>query len=174
MIEDCRGLRYIAILIRDARPPAGPMHAVELAAAATGREHGPIELPTRDFVLDANAKTQLLSRLEEIATARDRACSVGDIDRAAALDAEYERISDEVTRAGSGRRGRRAAFTNEGEKARKAVSKAITEAIARIEAVAALAPLAHHLSSSVHKGLWLSYNGSDDWQIDLPHPLPRK
>ncbi len=173
LVEDCRGLRYIAILIRDARPPAGPMHARELVAIATGQGPGTIELETRDYVLDSTARTQLMERLEEIAADRDRAIAVGALDKAAALDAEHERIADELVRAGGGR-GRRAAFSHEGEKARKAAGKAITEAIARLAAAPELTALAQHLYSAVRKGQWLSYNGGDDWQIHFSGPLPQK
>jgi hypothetical protein len=174
LVEDCRGLRYIAILIRDARPPAGPMHARELVAIATGQAAGPIELEARDDVLDATARRQLMDRLEEIAAERDRAVAVGALERAAALDAEHERIADELARAGRPREGRggRRTFSHEGEKARKAVGKAITEAIARVAAAPELKPLAGHLLSSVRKGQWLSYNATEDWQIHLPSPLP--
>lgn len=174
LVEDCRGLRYLAILIRDTRPPAGPMHARELVAIATGQEPGPIELEARDEVLDATARRQLMDRLEQIAAERDRAVAVDALDKAAALDAEHERIADELARAGRPREGRggRRTFSHEGEKARKAVGKAITEAIARVAAATELKPLAAHLLSSVRKGQWLSYNATEDWQILLPSPLP--
>jgi hypothetical protein len=174
LVEDCRGLRYIAILIRDARPPAGPMHARELVAIATGQATGPIELEAPDDVLDATARRQLMERLEEIAADRDRAVAVGALDRATALDSEYERIADELARAGRSRDGRagRRAFSHEREKARKAVGKAITEGIERVAAAQELAPLAQHLLSSIRKGQWLSYNSAEDWQIHLPAPLP--
>ena len=149
------------------------MHARELVAVATGLDLGVIELETRDYVLDPTARGQLMKRLEEIASNRDRAIAIGALDKAAALDAEHERIADELARAGSGR-GRRATFNHEGERARKAVGKAITEAIARVSAAPELTALAEHLRSSVRKGQWLSYSGGDDWNIHFSAPLRQK
>jgi hypothetical protein len=174
IVEDCRGLRYIALLIRDGRPTSGPIHAKELVALTTGQS-GVTELERKDELLDSVAKRQLLDTLREIGEARDRACAAEDFDRAEALDGEYERIANELSRAQApvkgGRRG--AAFTDAGEKARKAVGKAISEAIARIASHPELAALAEHLSSTIRKGQWLSYGGNLHWSIDLRPSLPR-
>ena len=169
MVEDCRGLRYIALLIQGAGTSRGPIHAKELAALATGQEPEVTELEMREPVLDKVAQQQLVERLREIASERDRAVAADDIDRAAALDEEYERIAVEVSRVRAPQRGGRAGgtFNHDGERARKAVAKAITEAIARIEAHAALAPLAEHLASSIRKGQWLSYGGTIGWNVDF-------
>jgi hypothetical protein len=176
VIADCRGLQYIALLVRDTSGGRDPIHAKELTALVTGRSAGAIELEADDTVLDAKAKSQLMKRLEELASERDRATAVEDFTRAARLDDEYEQIADELGRAGA-RRGatrRTTAFVHAGEKARKAVAKAIAEAIAKIAAHPELSPLAEHLTTTVRKGQWLSYNGSSDWQIDFVAPLPRK
>ena len=125
LVADCRGLRYLAILVRDAAAPRGPIHARELVALATGNDAGPIELEGRDYVLDARARTLLMDRLQELAAERERACATGDLERAAAIDEEHERVGETLMAAGSrGSRGRRGAFADTGEKARKAVSKA--------------------------------------------------
>jgi len=177
LIEDCRGLRYIAILIRDAAAGKGPIHARELVALASGQTADPIELETPEYVLDATARRELMDRLEEIAAERDRACAADELDRAAALDEEHERIAGELTLAAGSRGGgpgRRGAFSHAGEKARKAVGKAITEAIARIAACPDLPPLAVHLGTSLRKGQWLSYTGPATWEIEFQPPPPRK
>lgn len=175
IVEDCRGLRYIALLVQDFAAGRGPVHAKELVARADGAAPMPTELELRDFVLDATARQQLVARLEQIAAERDRACAVEDFERAAALDAEHERIADELTHAAAnGGRRRGAAFTDAGEKARKAVGKAISEAIARIASHPELSSLAQHLSSTIRKGQWLSYSGDAGWRVDLKAPLPRK
>jgi hypothetical protein len=168
MVEDCRGLRYIALLLdRDAA--RGPIHAKELVALATGRQPDATELEADEPLLDPLARQQLLNRLEEVAVERDRECAADDLDRAAALDEEYERIADELSRARSPKRGGRGGgFNHASERARKAVAKAISEAITRIEAQTRMAPLAKHLSSTIRKGQWLSYNGHRDWEIRLP------
>ena len=165
LVEDCRGLRYIAVLIRNAQSSSGPIHAKELVALATGQSSVPIELESRDDLLDAPARTQLLKRLEEIAFAR---AGAKDDETAATLDEEYERIADALGQVASGRRGN--AFNSAGEKARKAVGKAISEAIARIESCPDVADLARHLTVSIRKGLWLSYIGTVEWTIAFECP----
>jgi hypothetical protein len=176
MLDDCRGLRYIALLIRDAGPGKGPLHAKELVVLASGHEPGTTELERTDNLLDAVAQRQLIERLEEIASERDRACAAENFTRAAELDAEHERIAEELTQAAAPVPGhrRRGAFSHAGERARKAVGKAISEGIARIAAHPDRSALAEHLVSTIHKGQWLSYSGSADWHIDFHSPLPRK
>jgi hypothetical protein len=175
IVEHCRGLQYIAVLLQGTGADRGPIHAKELVARATGQA-GPTELEAKGEVLDERARRQLLDRLEEIASERDRACAIEAFDRAEALDAEYERIAGELSRANAPRKGsaRRSTFTDAGEKARKAVGKAISEAIARIASHPDLSALAEHLSSSIRKGQWLSYTGNANWRIELRPPLPRK
>jgi hypothetical protein len=167
ILEDCRGLRYIAILIRDTGADRNPLHAKELVALAAGQWSGPIEVEARDALLDEAARLQLTRRLEEVVFERNRA---EDDETAAALDEEYERIAAALTE-GTARRGRRGSFNDSGEKARKAVGKAISEAVARIAACPGLSPLAEHLGSAVRKGLWLSYAGSIEWEIDFCPPV---
>ena len=172
VVADCRGLRYIAVLVRDAGGGKEPIHAKELSALATGQPTGVIELDADDVVLDTKAKKQLMKRLEDLAVERDRAVAVEDFTRASALDDEYEQIADELGRAG-GTRGasrKKTAFVHNGEKARKAVAKAIAEAIEKVAAHPDLAPLAEHFSSTIRKGQWLSYTGSADWHIDFRLP----
>jgi hypothetical protein len=174
IVADCRGMRYIAILIAQAAREPRPMHARELVALATGEAAGPIELDARVEVLDETARKQLARRLEDIAAERDRACALDELDRAAALDEEFERIVLELRHAeGGGPKGRRGAFADAGERARKAVGKAIAEAVARIATHKEVSAFAEHLDASVRKGQWLSYAGGTDWQIDFTPPLPR-
>lgn len=174
LVEDCRGLRYIALLLqRDAN--TGPIHAKELVALATGHQPEGTELEAHEPLLDAVAQQQLVTRLQEIAADRDRACAVDDLDRAAALDEEYERIAEQLSVARSPKGSRRTAgFNQAGERARKAVAKAISEAIERISGHTRMAPLVTHLATAIRKGQWLSYDGHTDWVIHVPHPLPGK
>ena len=173
IVEDCRGLRYIALLIQDASAGGGPTHAKELVARASGAPVVTTELERKDLLLDDTARRQLMARLAELAAERDRACAIDDFDGAAALDAECERITEELSRAAAGNH-RRGTFTDAGEKARKAVAKAISDAITRVGSHPELSQLAQHLSSAVRKGQWLSYNGAAGWRIELRAPLPRK
>ena len=176
VIPDCRGLQYLALLVRDTGGGRDPIHAKELSARATGETASTVELDMDDAVLDAKARTQLMERLEELAVERDRAIAVDDLARATRLDDEYEQIADELGRAGAKRGASRhkTAFVHAGEKARKAVAKAIASAIAKIAEHPELSPLAAHFTSTVRKGQWLSYTGSVDWHVDVTTPLPRK
>jgi hypothetical protein len=176
VVPDCRGLRYIALLVRDTSGGRDPIHAKELATLATGEPSVSVELEMEDEVLDTKAKTQLMKRLEEIAFERGRAVAIEDFTRATQLDDEYEQIADELGRAGAKRGASRknTAFVHTGEKARKAVAKAISTAVARIAAHPDLEALAEHFGSSLRKGQWLSYTGGADWHIDFSTPLPRK
>ena len=78
----------------------------------------------------------------------------------------------ELKRASGQKKGR--GFTDSGEKARKAVGKAITEALTRIASHKDLSSLASHLRTAIRKGLWLSYSGDSAWQVDYRPPLPGK
>ena len=176
VIADSRGLRYIALLVRDTSGGRDAIHAKELTALASGERAAAIELEVDDAVLDTTAKKQLMQRLEELAVERDRAVAVEDFTRATRLDEEYEQIADELGRSGAtrGASRRKTAFVHAGEKARKAVAKAIAEAIGKLAAHPDLSPLAEHFTAHLRKGQWLSYRGSTDWQIDFTTPLPRK
>ena len=167
IVDDCRGLRYIALLVRNAAAGGGPLHAKELVAIAAGQPAGAVELTVADPVLDPVARTQLIARLEDLAAERREATSRNDSSRLTLLDEEYERIADALAEGASAPgRARRGTFTNDGEKARKAVSKAISEAVSKIASHPDLPELAQHLTSAIHKGLWLSYAGGADWEID--------
>jgi hypothetical protein len=175
MVEDCRGLRYVALLLQRGVAHAGPIHAKELVALATGHDADATELELSEPLLDGVAQQQLVTRLREIAAERDRACAAEDFDRAAALDEEHEGITEQLSRARSPKSSRRGStFNHDSERARKAVAKAISEAIDRVKAHGSLASLAEHLGSSIRKGQWLSYEGHADWHIQLSTPLPRK
>ena len=124
LVEDCRGLRYIALLLQRAGKDRGPIHAKELAAIAAGEEPDLTELERREPVLDKVAQQQLLERLREIASDRDRSAATEDFDRATALDEEYERIAAELSRVRTPHNGRGGGgtFNHAGERARKAVA----------------------------------------------------
>lgn len=174
LVEDCRGLRYIALLLQRGAA-SGPIHAKELVALATGHEPAGTELEAHEPLLDGVAQQQLVNRLQEIAADRDRACAVDDLDRAAALDDEYERIAEQLSLARSPKSSRRAAgFNQASERARKAVAKAISEAIERISGHARMASLATHLAAAIRKGQWLSYGGHTDWVIHASDSPPRR
>lgn len=166
LIEDCRGLRYIAILVQHAAAAKGPLHAAELVSLATGKRAGTVELAVKEPVIDAVAEQRIIKRLEEIAFERNTADARNDYEAVARLDEEVERITDELAQTRTGRR-RRGTFNDAGERARKAVAKAINDAIAKIAAHPNMKVLAQHLSAAIRKGQWLSYGGGVEWQVEL-------
>ena len=174
ILEDTRGLRYIAFLIREAGH--GPIYASELVAFATGNHSAAVELENKEALMDSAAENQLVKRLEDIGFERNSAAAQDNYERVAALDEEIDRITEELQRARTPHKGhgRRATFNNSAEKARKAVSKAISETISRMTTYPDLEPLARHLSMNIQKGQWLSYNGSEQWHIDFQIPVAEK
>jgi hypothetical protein len=180
IIDESRGLRYIALLIQHTAQSKGPLHATELVALAKGAGNVLVELPSKEIVIDAAAEKQITKRLEQIAFERNDASACNDYDRIAALDAEVEQIAAEFERL-KGRGRKKASFNNDAEKARKAVSKAIADTVAKLLALPHMESLANHLTDTIRKGQWLSYNGNIDWQIDFSaapfknfRPLRRK
>ena len=165
IIDDSRGLRYIALLIQHTGENKGPLHATELVALANGAGNVLVELSSKDPVIDATAENQITKRLEQIAFERNDACARGDYDRVAVLDAEVDEITAEFERL-KGRGRKKATFNNDGEKARKAVSKAIADTLAKLGGLPEMEPLAKHLTEAIRKGQWLSYNGNIEWEID--------
>jgi hypothetical protein len=166
IIDDSRGLRYVALLILNTGENRGPLHATELVALAKGAGNVLIELPSKDPVIDATAENQITKRLEQIAFERNDACARGDYDRVAILDSEVDEITVEYERL-KGRGRKKATFNNDGEKARKAVSKAIADLIAKLGSMPEMEPLANHLTEAIRKGQWLSYKGNMEWKIDF-------
>lgn len=180
IIDDSRGLRYIALLIRHTAENRGPLHATELVALAKGAGNVLVELPSKEIVIDATAEKQITKRLEQIAFERNDACACNKYDRVAALDAEVDEITAEFERLQSRGRGK-ATFNNDAEKARKAVSKAIADTVAKLGALPEMESLAKHFNDAIRKGQWLSYNGNIDWKIEFSaatsknsRPLRRK
>jgi len=98
-----------------------------------------------------------------------------DFEEVARLDEEVDRITEELERLRSpGRGGRRTSFSNNAEKARNAVGKAISETIAKLFGLAGSESLARHLSSALRKGQWLSYNGALAWDVEFQRGNPRR
>ena len=166
IIDDSRGLRYMALLIQQTGENKGPLLATELVALAKGAGNVLVELASKDPVIDVIAENQITKRLEQIAFERNDACARRDYDRVADLDAEVDEITAEFERL-NGRGRKKATFNNDGEKARKAVSKAIADTLAKLGSLPEMEPLAKHLTEAIRKGQWLSYNGNIEWKIDF-------
>lgn len=174
ILEDSRGLRYIALLIQHASTADGPLHATELVGLASGNS-AVVELTAKEEILDSASENRFVKRLEEIGFQRNTALAKGDYERVAKLDDEVDRITDELERLRMpGRKGRRANFSDNAEKARKAVGKAITEAVAKLSGLAGSEALGQHLSIALRKGQWLSYNGGLAWHVEFQRANPSK
>ncbi|MBW3602281.1 MAG: AAA family ATPase, partial [Actinobacteria bacterium] len=147
-LPDSKGLRDLAALL--ARPGQA-VHAVELHTGQPPRGGA-------DAVLDDRAKAIYRRRLAELEAELDAAEADHDPYRAEQARAERDALVDEL-RAAVGLGGRDRRLGDERERARKAVSARIRDAIARIER--ADPGLGRHLHDTVQTGTWCSYAPPD-------------
>ena len=152
------GLAYIAHLLRS---PGISVSCRELQAAGSGDfsanvilgEEEKRELHTFESglyeVLDPKARKQYRERLESIENELREAELNNDLGRRETLATEKEALIDQL-RSATGFGGRRRRFPDDTERARKAVLKAITDAIKAIEKYDA--KLAAHLTDSIQTG----------------------
>jgi hypothetical protein len=168
-----RGLQCLALLLRN---PGRELHVSELVAVlleipvlgevrsaglqesvigvTTAKSHGSSSSP----ILDARAKAEYRSRLQDLRKDLEEAQGFGDQGRTARAQEEMNSIAEELTSAiGLGGRDRRTGA--HAERARSAVTKRIKESIKRIAEV--LPFLGHHLGARIKTGYFCSYN---------PHP----
>lgn len=143
-LPDAKGLRDLAVLLAQ---PGEPVNAVQLH---TGRP----PQGGADEVLDDRAKAAYRRRLAELESEIDEAELAHDAYRAEKAAAERDVLIAELSTAvGLGGRSRR--LGDERERARKAVSARIRDAISRI--AKANPSLGGHLTESVRTGTWCSY-----------------
>jgi pimeloyl-ACP methyl ester carboxylesterase len=149
VIPHRKGLEDLAVLL------ANPMRAV---SAAELRD-GPSAEPPRsergaDAVLDAKARSQYAERLNALDSEFEPAQAANDLARTTRLGEERETLLDEL-RTATGLGGRERMLGDPAEKARKAVSARIRDAIKRLRDVHP--GLADHLDASVTTGLACVY-----------------
>ncbi|MFN2526105.1 MAG: AAA family ATPase [Actinomycetota bacterium] len=154
-LKDSKGLRDLAALI--ARPNQ-EIHVSELAtvrsAEAGSREPGLTGGEGADAVLDATAKEQYRARLAELNEELEEAQANNDTGRATKLGEEIDFLTAELARAyGLGGRSRK--LGDPAERARKAVTGRIKDAIGRISKVHPI--LGRHLEHSIKTGTFCSY-----------------
>ncbi|MPY80019.1 MAG: AAA family ATPase [Actinophytocola sp.] len=143
-VPDAKGLRDLAVLL--ARP-GEPVHAVQLHTGKPPQSGA-------DDVLDDRAKAAYRRRLAELDTEIDDADLANDVYRAEKAAAERDALIAELSAAvGLGGRSRR--LGDDRERARKAVTARIRDAIDRIER--SNPALGTHLRASVRTGTWCSY-----------------
>jgi non-specific serine/threonine protein kinase len=146
-VRDRRGLRLLARLLAD---PGREFHVLDLVGPAPGQaavaDAGP--------AIDATARDAYRRRVGELRDAIDEAEADGDAERAARARDELEFIERELAAAyGLGGAARR--LDDPAERARKAVTNRIRDAMARIEAEHAA--LGRHLRASIRTGTFCSY-----------------
>jgi hypothetical protein len=160
-VRDLKGMRYLARLLAD---PGREYHVLDLVAAETGRDATAdsgqaANLPHSALgdageILDARAKDAYRRRLAEIDDDIEQARATGDAERAAQADTERGFLVRELAQAfGLSGRGRRAASPS--ERARAAVTRAIRQAIARINDHHP--QLGEHLSHTIRTGTYCAY-----------------
>jgi hypothetical protein len=161
-LKDRKGLADLAVLL--ARPGVD-VHVLDLAGA------GPHDGRGAD-VLDAPALAAYRARLAELDTERDDAAEAHDLGRAERLDAERDALLDQVRRAAGLGGRRRSLGAGTAERARKAVTARLREAIRRIGEV--LPELGAHLDRSVVTGTTCRYDPPEPLTWTLPEGRPAR
>jgi hypothetical protein len=159
-VPDAKGLRDLAMLLSR---PGEDVAAIELTGSRPAMGADPL--------LDYQAKAAYRQRLRELDALIGDADADNDPYRAEKARAEKDVLIDQLTAAtGLGGRGRR--LGDERERARKAVTARIRDAIAHIER--AHPALGAHLSGSIRTGTWCSYRPAVpvSWQIRMLPGLP--
>lgn len=155
-LRDSKGLQYLARLLAD---PGREIHVLDLTSAAAV----PVSSHDGQFVrdlgdagelLDPRAKDAYRRRLRETEQDLQDARVLADETRAAQVEIERDFLLKELARAvGLGGRDRRAGSAS--ERARSAVTRAIRQALNRLEKHDR--PLADHLARTVRTGAHCAY-----------------
>jgi hypothetical protein len=157
LLESTRGLRYLAVLLRD---PGREFHVRELLAGAvvahgrvTGGLYGGVP------VLDAQAKAEYKCRVNDLRQDLDQAERFNDPQRKTEVQNELQAIADHLASAvGLGGRDRKT--SSNAERARSAVTKCIKKAVQKIGE--AISSLGYHLAARIKTGYFCSYNPRPD------------
>jgi tetratricopeptide (TPR) repeat protein len=161
-LRDLKGMRYLARLLAD---PGREYHVLDLVAVEAGPAAQVGSAPTANLprsvlgdagaIIDSRAKDAYRRRLAEIDDDIEQAHTTGDTDRAAQANAERGFLVRELANAfGLSGRGRRAASAS--ERARAGVTRAIRQAITRIEEHHPR--LGEHLGRTIRTGTYCAYS----------------
>jgi hypothetical protein len=146
-----KGLSDIAVLVQQ---PGEEVSALQLAGGLAADDSSSQEL------IDLEALNAYRARLDDLSAEIDQAETAADIGRVESLETEREQLLAEIRRT-TGLGGRLRSNPNDpAERARKAVSARMRDAIRRIDTVAPL--LAAHLDRSIQTGLRCSYAPTSD------------
>jgi non-specific serine/threonine protein kinase len=167
-VKDAKGLRHLALLLAN---PGVEFHAVDIVGAAEATTGAPDARAAGDgdagAQLDAQAKREYRTRLEDLRAEIEEAEEFNDPERAARAREEMEFIARELSSAvGLGGRDRRAA--SNAERARVNVTRAVKGVIRRITAEDE--SLGRELETTVHTGYFCRYEPDPrrpvTWQVD--------
>jgi hypothetical protein len=160
-LRDAKGLADIATLLRS---PGRQVRAAELAAAEGGERSRADLLLGADEVLDQRARREFRQRLADLEEEIEEADAWADTDRAARARLERDALVDELA-AATGLGGQARRLGDQSERARKAVTARIRDAIGRIERVHPA--LGVHLRASITTGTWCGYSPASptSWEL---------
>ena len=176
-VKDAKGLHHLALLLDN---PGVEFHAVDLVGAAEGTTRAPradaageagVAVRAGDgdagAQLDAQAKREYRTRLEDLRADLEEAESFNDPERAARAREEIEFIARELSSAvGLGGRDRKAA--SNAERARVNVTRAVKGVIRRIAAEDE--GLGRELETTVHTGYFCRFEPDPRrpvrWSVD--------
>ncbi|HXB50572.1 MAG TPA: hypothetical protein VNW50_22675 [Streptosporangiaceae bacterium] len=150
LVEDSIGMLHLAVLVANPRREIPASDLVSGLAALRGSGDSGAGQPA----LDPQAVSAYRRRLKQLNAAIDELEAGDAADQAASLRVERDWIMAQLANA-AGLSGRTRLFSDEGERARVAVGKAIRRALARISE--ADADIGDHLRQRVHTGKRCSY-----------------
>ena len=156
-LRDLKGMRYLTRLLTS---PGVEIHVLDLVATEQGQKGARRIAPSSPLQLDAGAlldpqaKESYRRRLAEIEEDIEEAREMGNDERAYQAETERDFLVRELARAvGLGGRDRHPASPS--ERARAGVTRAIRQAMARIQQ--AHPSLGQHLERTIHTGTYCAY-----------------
>lgn len=153
-VRHCKGLEDIARLVQR---PGTDVHVLDLVQS-------PLRSDAAGDLLDRRAVDSYRQRLAALSAERLEAERRSDSARVRLLDGEHAALVAEL-QAGTAAAGRPRSFANHpAERARKAVTARIRDAVRRLDAD--LPELAAHLDRTLVTGVHCRYRGDARWQVD--------
>lgn len=151
-LRDSKGLRYLSYLVDQQHRE---VHVLALVAAIDGNREVPAWTSAGE-VLDARAMADYKARAESVQQELEQARRHNDLGRIELLEDEFDQLTTQLTSA-TGLGGRHRKVGDNAERARKAVSRAVTRTITKVRS--GHKELADHFEKHVSLGAFLSYRG---------------
>jgi hypothetical protein len=157
VLPDVKGVADLAVLLRN---PNKDVHVLELFGAASRDS-------SSSTMADHRALAAYKERLADLDEEIEQASSNNDIHRRERLEAERDELVAELGRVTTRRSGARVFANYPAERARKAVTARIRDAIRRIEST--LPSLGAHLDASITTGMHCRYRDDTDtpWDVQI-------